>query len=109
MALYLARAKYSNAAFKGMVESPQDREAAARKIFEAVGMTMHQCYFSVSSAELIAIGEGTPESLAAIEMIIMATGACSEVSTLEIVDSKSMTAAMETANKVVSAYQAPNK
>ena len=60
-------------------------------------------------AELIAIGEGTPESLAAIEMIIMATGACSEVSTLEIVDSKSMTAAMETANKVVSAYQAPNK
>ena len=63
----------------------------------------------ISSAELIAIGEGTPESLAAIEMIIMATGACSEVSTLEIVDSKSMTAAMETANKVVSAYQAPNK
>ena len=61
MALYLARAKYSNAAFKGMVDSPQDREAAARKIFEAVGMTMHQCYFSVSSAELIAIGEGTPE------------------------------------------------
>ena len=109
MALYLARAKYSNAAFKGMVDSPQDREAAARKIFEAVGMTMHQCYFSVSSAELIAIGEGTPENLAAIEMIIMATGACSEVSTLEIVDSKSMTAAMETANKVVSAYQAPNK
>ena len=40
MALYLARAKYSNAAFKGMVDSPQDREAAARKIFEAVGMTM---------------------------------------------------------------------
>jgi len=39
----------------------------------------------------------------------MATGACSEVSTLEIVDSKSMTTAMETANKVVSAYQAPNK
>ena len=65
MALYLARAKYSNAAFKGMVDSPQDREAAARKIFEAVGMTMHQCYFCVSSAELIAIGEGTPENLAA--------------------------------------------
>ena len=31
------------------------------------------------------------------------------VAELEIVDSKSMTTAMETANKVVSAYQAPNK
>ena len=37
MALYLARAKYSNAAFKGMVDSPQDRQAAANKLFGALG------------------------------------------------------------------------
>ena len=81
-----------------------------RPVLEAI-LTPHHYPAIVNRqlSELIAIGEGTPESLAAIEMIIMATGACSEVSTLEIVDSKSMTAAMETANKVVSAYQAPNK
>ena len=36
MALYLARAKYSNSAFKGMVDSPQDLEAAANKLFDTL-------------------------------------------------------------------------
>ncbi len=29
MSFYLVKGKYSNAAFKGIVDSPQDREAAA--------------------------------------------------------------------------------
>ena len=57
MALYLARAKYSNAAFKGMVDSPQDREAAANKLFGALDVKMHNLYFSVSGAEIVAILE----------------------------------------------------
>ena len=52
MALYLARAKYSNAAFKGMVDCPQDREAAANKLFGALDVKMHNLYFSVSGAEI---------------------------------------------------------
>ena len=57
MAIYLARAKYSNAAFKGMVDIPQDREAGGRKLIEALGMTLHQVYFSVSTAESVFIVE----------------------------------------------------
>ena len=52
MALYLARAKYSNSAFKGMVDNPQDREAAANKLFFALNVKMHNLYFSVSSMEI---------------------------------------------------------
>ena len=59
MALYLARAKYSNAAFKGMVDSPQDRQAAAKKLFGALGVKMQNLYFSVSYAEIVAILEGS--------------------------------------------------
>ena len=59
MALYLARAKYSNAAFKGMVDSPQDLQAAANKLFGALGVKMHNLYFSVSDAEIVAILEGS--------------------------------------------------
>ena len=55
MAIYLARAKYSNAAFKGMVDIPQDREAGGRKLIEALGMTLHQVYFSVSTQPKILI------------------------------------------------------
>ena len=40
MSLYLVKGKYSNAAIKGMVESPQDREAAAPKQITALGVEM---------------------------------------------------------------------
>ena len=42
MALYLMNAKYSNAAYKGMVDTPQDRAAAAHKLADALEMKMHQ-------------------------------------------------------------------
>ncbi len=109
MALYLARAKYSNAAFKGMVDNPQDREAAANKLIGALDVKMHDLYFSVSGAEIVAILEGSAENLAAVVMVTSSTGTFTSFETIEIIDSKSMTSAMETANKVVSAYQAPNQ
>ena len=55
------------------------------------------------------IAEGTAEQLAAAEMVVASSGATTGFEAIEIIDSKSMTTAMETANKVVSAYQAPNK
>ena len=109
MALYLMNAKYSNAAYKGMDDTPQDRAAAAHKLADALGMKMNQIYFSVSSAEVIFIVEAEADKVAALEMIGMSTASFTSFKAIEIIDSKSMTAAMETANKVVSAYQAPNK
>ena len=53
--------------------------------------------------------EAEADKVAALEMIGMSTSSFTSFEALEIIDSKSMTAAMETANKVVSAYQAPNK
>jgi len=53
--------------------------------------------------------EGNAENMAALEMVTMSTGTFTSIDTKEVIDSKSMTAAMETANKVVSAYQAPNQ
>ena len=70
---------------------------------------MHNIYFSVSSAEIVGILEGNAENMAALEMVTMSTGTFTSIDAKEVIDSKSMTAAMETANKVVSAYQAPNQ
>ena len=109
MSLYMTRAKLTSEAFKGYVSSPQDRETAVNALMSAVGLTMHKMYFSVSSAEIVVIAEGTAEQFAAVEMVIASSGTVSNFEGIEIIDSKSMTAAMETANKVVSAYQAPNK
>ena len=109
MAHYMLRAKLSNEAFKGYVNDPQDREGPIKAIVNAVGMTMHKIYFSVSTAEILVIAEGNAEQLAAIEMVVASSGATTGYEAIEIIDRKSMTAAMETANKVISAHQAPNK
>ena len=52
--------------------------------------------------------EGSAENIAAVEMVTSSTGTFISFEAIEIIDSKSMTSAMVTANKVVSAYQAPN-
>jgi len=54
MSLYLTRAQYSGAAFKGMVASPSDRGAAARVLFNAVGISPLSIYYSVSTGEIVA-------------------------------------------------------
>ena len=109
MSLYMTRAKLSNEAFKGYVNDPQDREAAVQALMSAAGVTMHKMYFSVSTAEIVTIGEGTAEQFAAVEMVIASSGTVTSFEGIEIIDSKSMTGAMQTANKIVSSYQAPNK
>ena len=53
--------------------------------------------------------EAEADRIGALEMIGMSTSSFTSFEVREIIDSKSMTAAMETANKVVSAYQAPIK
>ena len=89
------------------VDSPQDREAAANKLFGALDVKMHNLYFSVSGAEIVAILEGSAENLAAVVMVTSSTGTFAS-ETIEIIDSKSMTSAIN-CQQVVSAYQAPNQ
>ena len=76
-----------------MVDPPQDREAAANKLFDAMGITMHNIYFSVSSAEIVRILEGSAESMASLEMVTMSNGTFTSIDAKEVTDSKSMTAA----------------
>jgi uncharacterized protein with GYD domain len=84
--LYFVKGKYSNAAFKGIVDSPQDREAAARKFFAAVGIEMQSTYFSVSSAEIVVVAEGIAESIAAVKMVTMSAGTFTGLEAIEVND-----------------------
>ena len=50
--------------------------AAANKLFSAlnVNVKMHNLYLSVSSAEIVAIMEGSAENMAAVKMVTSSTG-----------------------------------
>ncbi len=109
MATYIATAKYSNDAFKGMVTNPQDREAAARTLFESLGVTMHQIYFSVTDGYIVVVVEGTAQQMASVEMVTMATGAFTGIESKEVITMADMRSAMESAAKVMPSYDPPNR
>ena len=67
MALYYFTADYSGEAFSGMVNSPQDREAAARELIEAVGMKLHNFYFCVNTGQIIGMIEGTGSQMSILD------------------------------------------
>ena len=75
MALYYFTADYSGEAFSGMVNSPQDRESAARKLIEAVGMKLHSFYFCVNTGQIVGMIEGSGTQMSTLDMVIMASGA----------------------------------
>ena len=101
--------KLSNEAFISYVDNPSDREVAHEALTGGLDMNMLKTHFSVSTAEIVAIAEGTIEAMAAAEMAIGSSGAITGIEVVELIDSKSMTAAMEKVNEAVSAYQALNR
>lgn len=109
MSLYLTRAHYSASAFKGMLTTPSDRGAAARALFDAMGIKTHSIHFSVSSAEIVVMVEGTADQMASVEMVVMGSGAFDGIHSLELVTVDQMNAAMSKASQIAAKYQAPNK
>ena len=65
-------------------------------------------YFSVSISWIVTI-EGTTDAMAAAEMVLDSSVKTTGIEVIELIDSKSMTTVLETANKVVSPYQASSE
>lgn len=109
MSIYLTRAQYSATAFKGMLSNPSDRGAAARTLFDAMGLKTHSIHFSVTTGEIVVMVEGTAEQLTAVEMVVMGSGAFSNISSIEVVTVEQMNASMSQASQIAAKYQPPNK
>lgn len=99
---------YSAEALAGMVGNPSDdRTAAVTAMMEATGMKMHSMDFLRGEYDFAVIGEGDSfEDVAAIKMLVMASGALSSMKILEMVD---INAIAEKASAVSSAYRKPGQ
>jgi uncharacterized protein with GYD domain len=109
MGLYLTRAKYTGDAFKGMIGKPHDRGEVAKTLFKAAGMKLHSVYFSPSTAEIVCLVAGDAAQASAVDMVIIASGAFSAVSSIELVDMEEMQQAMKAASKIARKYKAPHQ
>jgi uncharacterized protein with GYD domain len=110
MATQLIRCRYTAEGFKGMLTSPSDRGAAIEKLFGALNMNVSQVYFSTSTCELYILCESSASDvqLTAAEMIVMGTGAVTDVQVMNLIDSKTVVEAMTMGGKISGHYKAPS-
>jgi len=78
MPYYMFQGRYSAAALKAMVDDPQDREAAARPLIEAVGGKLHNLFFCFGAEDIVALIEAPDDkAMAACALAVGASGALS--------------------------------
>ncbi len=109
MAFYLYRANYSPEAIKAMVGNPQDREAPARKAIEAVGGKLHHIFLALGDSDIVALIEAPDDTVvAAVSLVVGASGAITGGSTTKLLTMEEAMAAMTKAHEVASAYTPPS-
>lgn len=79
MPLYLGRFKYSADAMKAMIDSPQDRGAAAAQAAESLGCKLHGLWWALGDHDGVFILEA-PDNVSVVALA-MAVGASEQIST----------------------------
>lgn len=106
MPFYLFQGRYTAAALKAMVDNPQDREAAARPLIEAVGGTLHHMFFSFGTEDVVALIEAPDDkAMAAGALAVGASGALSGGATTKLMTAGEAMEAMAMAGKATGSYK----
>ena len=108
MSYYLYQLSYSKEAIKAMISNPSDREAAARKLIEALGGKLHHLFFAFGKYDVICLIEGPDDKfMMAGAAAVASAGTVSASSTIKLMTAADAMAAMAMAGKAVGAYKAP--
>ncbi len=108
MPFYLFTGRYTAASLKALVEKPQDREAAARKLIEAAGGKLHHLFFAFGEDDIVALVEAPDDAtMAAGALAIGAGGALSAGATTKLMTAQEAMTAMGAAGKALGAYAPP--
>ncbi len=108
MSYYLYQLSYSKDAIKAMVANPSDREAAARKLIEALGGKLHHLFFAFGKYDVICLIEGPDDKfMMAGAAAVASAGTVSASSTVKLMTAADAMAAMAMAGKAIGSYKAP--
>ena len=106
MAFYLLQASYTPTALKALVETPQDREAAARPLVEAIGGKLHHLFFCFGKDDVVALVEAPDDTaMAACALVVGASGAFSGGKTTKLMSSTEAMNAMSAAKAASASYK----
>jgi len=109
MSLFLVRGRYTADAFKGMIAKPEDRSGPIKAMFEAAGMRLLHSWFSPSTLEIIVVVEGDVVAGTSAATVVIASGAITDLSTIELITTQQQLDALKGATAVAAKYRAPGK
>ncbi len=106
MPFYMFQGRYSTAALKALVDNPQDREAGARTVIEAVGGKLHSLYFCFGEDDVMAIIEAPDDqAMAACALAVGASGSMAGGKTTKLMTASEAMAAMKQAQGAAAKYK----
>ncbi|SNS21996.1 GYD domain-containing protein [Tropicimonas sediminicola] len=108
MPRFIVTGCYTQAAMKGMIASPSDREAASGALVKAAGGTQEAFYVTTGDTDfmLIVTIDDVAKLLAGL-MVAGASGAASNLRTQRAFSSAELTEMQKEAGKIASAYAPP--
>ena len=102
---YLLQGRYTAAALKAMVDTPQDREEVGNKLFKAAGVDMKAFYFCFGREDVICIVEAPDdETMAGCLLTLGASGAFGGMATTRLLTSGQAMDAMKKAQGLQGSY-----
>ena len=105
MPFYMFQGQYTSDAINSLIDSPQDREAAARGMIEALGGKLHGFYFCFGSDDVVAIMEMPDDkAMVAGSMLVGGSGAMSSGRTTKLMTMADAMDAMKSAGKAKGHY-----
>ena len=107
--LFHIRVKYSPESYQGLLNDPQDREAATTSLAAQYGIKVHNWYFAPDSAEALTFVEGSHEQITLMMMRGYASGAFSDASVTRVISSETLKKYSEKAQGVGQDFSAPNQ
>ncbi|MEM6578248.1 MAG: GYD domain-containing protein [Pseudomonadota bacterium] len=109
MPTYMTQFSYSLEAVKALVNKPQDRRAAAEKIFSEAGGTIESMHFCFGDYDGVVIAN-FPSDVAAASAIlaVSSSGVFSGIKTTVLIPMEDSVSAMKGANQIASKYAPPS-
>jgi uncharacterized protein with GYD domain len=108
MAYYLYQISYTPEAMKAMVTTPSDRSAAAKRLVDGLGGTLHHLFFSFGDYDVVCLVEAPDDAtMAAAAMAVASAGTTSRSMTTKLLTSDDAMSAMKMAGKATGSYVPP--
>ncbi len=98
---YLVRGRYTSEGWAAMVKNPHDRTAAVRPLFESVGGTYPQSWFTEDLGEVLGIAElPDDDAMACLAAAVRASNLIAEISCEKLVSSADAVAIFQRAGTI---------